>query len=153
MDGAFAEVRRGDATWWLDGAHNRPGIEALLASLPESIPGKAPALLLGVLADKDWSVMCADLARAASRIVVAPVASARTADPEALAESCRAANPGIVVETAPSVGVAMERLTAEPKVLVTGSLYFLGEVLEKLESGDTAGAGERGLNEWKPSGR
>lgn len=158
--GRLQSVRRDNATWWLDGAHNRPGIEALLASLPEAIPGSAPALLLGVLADKDWNAMCADLARAVSRIVVAPVASTRGADPESLAAACRAANPAIVVETAPNAAVAMERLASEPRVLVTGSLYFLGEILEKLEAerctgeaGTTGtGLGERGLNEWKPAG-
>lgn len=160
--GRLQSVRRGSATWWLDGAHNRPGIEALLAALPEAIPGSAPALLLGVLADKDWGAMCAELARAASRIVVAPVASTRGADPESLAAACRAANPAIVVETSPSVAAAMDQLRLEPRVLVTGSLYFLGEILERLESDSCrgeagtdgtvgSGLGQRGLNEWKPA--
>jgi hypothetical protein len=35
-------------------------------------------------------------------------------------------------------------------VLVTGSLYFLGEILELLGQSQPVGAEERSLNEWSP---
>ncbi|HWQ91454.1 MAG TPA: folylpolyglutamate synthase/dihydrofolate synthase family protein, partial [Clostridia bacterium] len=63
----------------LDGAHNMGGAHILAESLRQYFPGEKPALLLGILQDKDWPGMCRLLAPLASRILLAPVHNERTA--------------------------------------------------------------------------
>src|SRR5437899_631019 len=50
-------------------------------------------LILGVLEDKDWPRVCETLALLATRILLAPVHSERTASPGALREACLKSNP------------------------------------------------------------
>lgn len=147
--GRLQRVHWGDGLLLLDGAHNLPGIAALVQTLDQEFPGKRPAVLLGVLADKEWNAMCEYLVPRACHVVVAPVASSRTADPELLAASCRRLNPGIPVTVASNARSGLESLRDQPFVLATGSLYFLGELLEYLESIPRSGVSERGLNEWR----
>src|SRR5262249_4594882 len=42
----------------LDGAHNVGGAEMLAAALKQYFAGAKPALVLGILRDKDWARMC-----------------------------------------------------------------------------------------------
>ena len=69
-----------------------------------------------------------------------------------LARLCRRANPPAVVEEAQSVGEALALVEDEAFVLLTGSLYFVGEALEFLGVLRADGADEKALNDWKPKG-
>jgi len=75
------------------------------------------------------------------------VASERTADPRALAETFRAANPTLRVVACGNLAAALTACKNEPLVVITGSLYLVGEALEQL--GWSSAGGERGLNEWR----
>ena len=132
----------------LDGAHNTAGVEALRAALACYFAGQPPALILGVLADKDWSEMCNVLAPLAARILLAPVKSERTAAPDALRDACAAANPQAGLTVSASLTDALHQAGGDPFVVVTGSLYLVGEALEALGVLFGNGAHERGLNEW-----
>lgn len=132
----------------LDGAHNADGAAALRAAFAQQFPGARPALLLGVLADKDWPAIVRALAPLAGRIVLAPVSSARTLDPADMQIACAAASPSTRVKVCPSVAEALRQLAQEPLVLVAGSLYLIGEVMERLGLSPAPPADERGLNEW-----
>ncbi len=136
----------------LDGAHNEAGIDSLLSTLAEEYPTRKPAFVLGMLDDKAWPAMCATLAKAASRIILAPVASARSADANALAAACREANPDIEVTVAESPAAALQEAADQPLVVATGSLHYLGEVMEALDLETSTETGERGLNEYKAIG-
>ena len=152
----------------LDGAHNVAGAEALRAALLERrLPNRlvpkpvradleigAPAFILGVLQDKDWRHICETLAPLAGRIFCVPVSSERTANPNELAEVCRAANPAADVSVRANLGEALKtsletrgRAARAPLVVISGSLYLVGEALEQLGLAPAA-ASERGLNEW-----
>ncbi|MSU59469.1 MAG: bifunctional folylpolyglutamate synthase/dihydrofolate synthase [Pedosphaera sp.] len=148
----------------LDGAHNVAGAEVLRAALrgapstasarfkkqsqlAETVLG-APTLILGVLADKDWRTICEILAPLAARILLVPVGSERTAKPDELAEVCRRANPPATVLTCASLPEAMQRTAGDPFVVITGSLYLVGEALELLGLNPEHAANERALNEW-----
>ena len=48
-----------------------------------------------------------------------------------------------------TVAEALKLVAPDPLVLVTGSLYFLGEAMERLGLA-TAHGDERTLNEWSP---
>jgi len=132
----------------LDGAHNTAGVEALRAALACYFAGRPPTLILGVLADKAWSEMCSILAPLARRIVLAPVKSERTAAPDALRDACAAANPRAGLTVCASLTEALQQASEDPFVVVTGSLYLVGEALEALGLLPGNGARERGLNEW-----
>ena len=87
------------------------------------------------------------LAPLAARIFTVPVASDRAASPQELARSFQSANPTVEIATAANLAEALNASKNEPVVVITGSLYLVGEALELLGL-SPAGAGERGLNEW-----
>jgi dihydrofolate synthase / folylpolyglutamate synthase len=107
----------------------------------------APTLIAGFLGDKDWRAMAEILAPLASKIFTVPVASARTADASDLAITFRAANPAAKVIASKNLSEALNASKDEPFIIITGSLYLVGEALELLGH-SPAGADERGLNEW-----
>jgi dihydrofolate synthase/folylpolyglutamate synthase len=104
-------------------------------------------LILGVLQDKDWRHICETLAPMAERIFTVPVASERTADARELAVACRTANPAAEIAACDSLRMALDQAASDRFVVVTGSLYLVGEALELLGLSPATG-GERALNEW-----
>jgi dihydrofolate synthase / folylpolyglutamate synthase len=148
----------------LDGAHNAAGAEALRMALLAGAPGAAPAasptdpqraepefgaplFIFGALADKRWQEICRILAPLASKVFTVPVASERTAAADELAGAFQAANPKLETTAAVSLAAALNASKDAPFVVITGSLYLVGEALELLGL-SPAGGGERGLNEW-----
>ena len=140
-------ARTGGQKILLDGAHNVAGAEVLRAALELDFAGVRPLLIFGTLADKNWPDICRILAPLADKIFTVPVASARTADARELAAAFHSANPAAEVMVAANFLEALNAGKDEPFVVVTGSLYLVGEALERLEL-SPGGAGERGLNEW-----
>ena len=131
----------------LDGAHNIASAESLRAALKENFPQANATLILGILRDKNWPQMCEILAPVAKKIFTVPVNSDRTASPIELAQACGRTNLKAEVAICLSLADALERTAAEEFLLVTGSLYLVGEAMELLGL-DEAAASERGLNEW-----
>jgi len=132
----------------LDGAHNTGGAETLAASLRQNFAWERPVLILGILQDKDWQGICRILAPLASRILLVPVSSERAARTDELQSVCRQINPCAETMICASVAQALERISNEPFVVVTGSLYLVGEVLEYLRAKPSPALRERCLNEW-----
>ncbi len=141
----------GGREFLLDGAHNLDGVHALVAALRGDFRDRPFALVLGMLGDKECELMCRTLAPLTRRIAAVRVKSNRSVEPAGLAEFCRRANPAALVTAHESVGDALAAVQEEPRVVIAGSLYLIGEALERL--GLDAAAGERGLNEWQPAGR
>ncbi len=125
----------------LDGAHNTAGAATLRAALEKEFAGDRPVLIFGALADKKWQEICRLLAPLAAKIFTVPVASERTADAGELAKIFQQANPAAKVATLKSFHEAIIACKNEPFVVVTGSLYLVGEALEQL--GLVAGGGGR----------
>ena len=136
----------------LDGAHNLGGAEILATALKENFGSMKPALVLGVLQDKDWTGMCRLLAPLVSRILLVPVHSERSAEPHGLAEVCRESNPNAVVTEHASLEEALREAAHEQFMAIAGSLYLVGEAMELLDMGAAKGSEERGLNEWNVAG-
>jgi dihydrofolate synthase / folylpolyglutamate synthase len=132
----------------LDGAHNVGSAAALRQALAREFPGRRPALVLGILADKDWETVAGTLAPLAKRILVVPVNSRRTLAPERLAAASKRAHASAEVATYPSLATALADAKGEPFVVVTGSLYLVGEAMELLQLSAAPEKDERGLNEW-----
>jgi dihydrofolate synthase/folylpolyglutamate synthase len=119
----------------LDGAHNLPGIE----TLQRELTGK-PAIIFGVLRDKDWPAMLQVLAKRASRLFLVPVKSKRGLPPRELLSVCK----GTVCD---SLADALEQTKEDPQVVITGSLFLVGEAMELLGIAPSPRQDERTLNE------
>jgi dihydrofolate synthase/folylpolyglutamate synthase len=131
----------------LDGAHNVAGAEVLREALEKNFGAAKPTMILGVFQDKDWRHICETLSPLAARIFTVPVSSERTANSNDLAAACRAANPSAEIFACASLAKALKKSAAGTFIVVTGSLYLVGEALELLGH-SPAGGSERGLNEW-----
>lgn len=147
--GRFQIVARGAQKFVLDGAHNPAGARALADTVMAEFPNQQRALVLGVLEDKNWEKVCQTLAPLFARIVLVPVKSQRTANPELLAPRCRAANPLAEVRSVRSLREALSTFGSDALIVITGSLYLIGEAMELL--GLAPAANEGALNEWSTS--
>jgi dihydrofolate synthase / folylpolyglutamate synthase len=132
----------------LDGAHNVGGAATLRTALRTYFGTRAPVFILGIMRDKDWQLMCETLAPLAARILLVPVGSPRSASPDELEPVCRAANPAAEIEKFDSLAAALDRTQNDPFVVVTGSLYLIGEALELFNPASAGPVAERNLNEW-----
>jgi dihydrofolate synthase/folylpolyglutamate synthase len=121
---------------WLDGAHNEAGgrvVAEAMADFEEASP-RPLALICGTLTTKDTAGFLAHFQGLAREVIAVPILgehSGRAAD-EVAAIASRV---GLSARAAGSVGAALDMLTAEnwprpPRVLIAGSLYLAGAVLE-----------------------
>lgn len=116
----------------LDGAHNPGGAAALAAYLDAT--KQRPVLVFGALGDKDWAKMVEELAPHCRDAVVTRVPSPRAADPQDVARMfSQMGILGMVVED-PAHALRTAEGIAGPDglVLVTGSLYLVGEMLSRI---------------------
>ncbi len=147
--GRLQLVERGpDRKLLLDGAHNIGSVEMLRTALRTYFGTRAPTFILGILRDKDWLPMCEILAPLAARILLVPVSSRRSATPDELLPVCRTVNATAEIEECPSLADALERTRNDSFVVVTGSLYLVGEAMELLRLATAGPGNERDLNEW-----
>lgn len=147
--GRLQLVDRGDGKiFLLDGAHNTGGAETLRVALRTYFSSRNLTLILGILRDKDYRKVCEILAPLAARILLVPVKSQRTASPQELAETCRAANPQAEIRPAASLAEALGLAAGDPFVVIAGSLYLIGEAMELLKLSPGKWNDERSLNEW-----
>jgi len=117
----------------IDGAHN-PQAAAALAAAVAPIRCRRTLLVLGLLADKELDSVLASLLPLADEVFVTTPKSVRALAPDVVA--ARAAALGARVRTIadPHVAVseAVAAAAAEDLVLVTGSLYLIGDVRSEL---------------------
>lgn len=115
----------------LDGAHNPAASRRLVATWREYRSQGRPRVIFGGLRDKDLPEMMAALGEIAAEFFLVPVNNPRAADPERLAASLP---PGIPHRVFGSVADALRAPKDQGhEVLVTGSLFLVGEVLAILE--------------------
>jgi dihydrofolate synthase/folylpolyglutamate synthase len=116
----------------LDGAHNNAGIVALRKALQEEYTFKRLILVLGIMADKDLRGMLHKLAPLAEHIILTRPKYERAAEPEALRKMAGefAARTELIRSVRQALKRAITLATSEDLVVVTGSLYFIGEVKE-----------------------
>jgi dihydrofolate synthase/folylpolyglutamate synthase len=129
------QVVPGTPTVVLDGAHNPAAAGQLAATLTGRFAPETLALIIGVLRDKDCARICEILAPLAGRIFCVPVNSERTSEPGTLAAMCAAANPAARVSVCDGPAMAFQQAGTEgwPVVLITGSLFLVGEAISRLE--------------------
>jgi dihydrofolate synthase / folylpolyglutamate synthase len=124
------EVILTNPTVILDGAHNREGIVVLADELRELRRGRRIRMVFAVMDDKDWRPMLGTLAAVVDEMVFTRVSQLeRSADPIQLQREVAGKLQSQVI---PDPRLAAETVvqSAEPDdlIVITGSLYLLGEV-------------------------
>ncbi len=116
----------------VDGAHNPQGVHALQTSLAALYPGEKFHFLMGVMADKDYEDMIAEMLPLAIDFTTVTVGSDRSLSAKNLAECI--AKKGIPAYSKDSLEEALEDITKnrQEKTVAFGSLYFIGEIKEKV---------------------
>jgi len=127
-----------DAELWLDGGHNADGGRVLseaLADMEEQHP-KPLVLICGMLSTKDSTGFLGCFSGLARELIAIPVGHAPESGrlPEELVHI--AENFAIRARSAPGVIAALETLRhrhwdVAPRILICGSLYLAGEVLQE----------------------
>ena len=109
----------------LDGAHNAHGASALAAGLREYFPGQKFTMVMGVMADKDYTDILALMEPLATRFITLAPNSPRAMPPAELAAMVKT----VPATAADSIGeaVALARAYGDP-VCAFGSLYYIGTV-------------------------
>ena len=119
--------------WW-DGAHNPQGLAALAAAWRERGFADPAAVVLAISRDKPIAAVLEALAPLLARATLVATRSRneRARDPEEIAAAARAR--GVRVEVAAGVAdasrAALRRAGPEDRVLLTGSLFAVGEAME-----------------------
>ena len=108
-----------------DGAHNPDGVRYLV----ERLPAHEFTLVVSILADKDADGMLRELRSAGSRLVATTSSSARALPAHDLARAARSHFDHVEVVEPPTNALRRGHELGEP-VLVTGSLYLLGDLAQ-----------------------
>lgn len=133
------EVVRRDPLVILDGAHNPEGTAALAAALVEEFPTTKWSVVLGAMADKDLETMLQSLKPVAASLNAARAADSARARPAAEVAALAAEVLGVPATAHGSVAEAVSAALGEGRpVLVTGSLYVVGEARSALGHGSGA---------------
>jgi dihydrofolate synthase/folylpolyglutamate synthase len=120
---------------WLDGGHNEDGGKVLAAAMADigERSEKPLVIIAGMLSTKDTAGFFAPFQGLAERVIAVGIANQEAARaPEDVARL--ATSVGLNAEAVPGLAHALkavsDRISAvPPRVLLTGSLYFAGEVL------------------------
>jgi dihydrofolate synthase/folylpolyglutamate synthase len=115
---------------FLDGAHNPASARALAGTIAELKPSyRRLVLVIGILADKDYHGILAELLPLADHVVVTMPQYSRALDIGVLEREVRNLHASVdVAETvAEAIERSRERALADDLILVTGSLYVVGD--------------------------
>jgi len=140
----------------LDGAHNVAGAHALAEGLVDELPTDGETVaVVGMLQGRDPSAMLHELTAAGVRTVIACTAPSPRAMPAAvIADAARAA--GFEAEVADSVADALTRsrprLSADGRLVVTGTLYVVAEARPLLVPSARQRDVSDSLNNWASPG-
>lgn len=118
----------------LDGAHNLPGIQALMKTIKDDFANREVYLLVAILADKQYELMLGELASLGNvHLTVThfagPGPKRPSADLEKVVNELPTKYP---VQTAskwqPALANIASKMSVEDVMIITGSLYFISDV-------------------------
>jgi dihydrofolate synthase / folylpolyglutamate synthase len=134
--GSLTELGPKGSEIWLDGGHNAEGgrvAAAALGDLEERV-SRPLVVICGMMANKDPSAFLANFAGLTRHIMAVDIPGRGEAmPPDRLADAARAL--GMRVEVVSGVEAALRTLAklayeVPPRILITGSLYLAGHVLD-----------------------
>jgi dihydrofolate synthase / folylpolyglutamate synthase len=118
----------------LDVAHNPAGAWALRSALSERYEDRPLIFVFGAMRDKAISEMAEILFPLAERVIATRPENPRAASPEEIQQA--AARTGVEIEAVEDVRLAVERAralaSAGTVVVITGSIYLVGEVISSI---------------------
>lgn len=119
----------------LDGAHNAQKMKTFIDSFKKKFPDESPAILLAISDDKNLGAIAKELEGVASFIIVTSFKSNQdlqkvSIDPKKLAEYFTESKTAVEAEANKAVRLLLER--PEKTLLITGSLYLIGEARKAL---------------------
>jgi dihydrofolate synthase/folylpolyglutamate synthase len=128
-EGRMERVAQGPDIY-LDGAHNPASAKKLAGTIRDLLPVyRKLVLVIGILGDKDVGGIVREIVPLADRVVVTRPQYARALDVQALAAEVRKLHGA--VSAAETVGeaikLAREGASPEDLILITGSLYVVGD--------------------------
>jgi len=114
----------------LDCAHNELAIEALLESITVELgPEVKPRLIFGCLEDKQWERMAAMIGPRVKDVTITRAAAKRPLDPTNLLPVFSSyARSRVINDPLAAIAAVMAESAESEVVLVTGSVYLVGEV-------------------------
>ena len=119
---------------WLDGGHNPHAGRALadvLDGLDTEEPPKTTMLVSAMLSNKDAAGFFEALKRPGLQVFTCPIANnPNSFSPEALAEAARAVGAGASPHESFEAAMQAAREAGAERILICGSLYLAGKVLE-----------------------
>ncbi len=129
------EVIRQNPTVVVDGSHNHAGAKNLRQALDDYFIGKEVIMVLGVLKDKEYSKMVAELTPRAKTVIITKPRNPRALDCRVLAaEAVKYVNQVLIRETVPAaLYQALKSARPEEVICFTGSLYLVAEALSELK--------------------
>ncbi|MDI9571268.1 MAG: folylpolyglutamate synthase/dihydrofolate synthase family protein [Pseudomonadota bacterium] len=130
------EVLRRDPILVLDGAHNPAGIRALCRALREEFSFRRLIVVFGVLGDKPYREMAERVAASASVMILTRPGSDRSLPPTVLLPFVGGPTREVAMIASPPAALrhALAVAHAEDLILVTGSLYLVGEIKKAFPS-------------------
>jgi dihydrofolate synthase/folylpolyglutamate synthase len=118
----------------LDGAHNDYSAYRLKRSLDTIYPDRSRIVILGISANKDIAGIVQNLVPESRAVIVTRARHSRAADPQAIRQEV--SRLGIAALAADSLAQALDRArelaSDHDLILVTGSLFLVGEALEMI---------------------
>ncbi|MGI9254018.1 MAG: bifunctional folylpolyglutamate synthase/dihydrofolate synthase [Thermomicrobiales bacterium] len=128
--GRFEQISAGTTRVVLDGAHTPAAAAALRRALEAEFPDESAVFVLGMAGDKAAEEIIAALAPVASAVIAVRADNPRSLPPEAIAAA--AGEAGIPSLVAGSVAAGVETAAGQPLVVITGSLFVVGDAREAL---------------------
>jgi dihydrofolate synthase/folylpolyglutamate synthase len=118
----------------IDVAHNPAGAWALRSAISEQYEGRPLIFVFGAMRDKAISEMAEILFPLADRVIATKPENPRAASPEEIRQA--AARTGAEIEPVEDVQQAVERARVlagpETVIVITGSIYLVGEVMRSI---------------------
>lgn len=130
-----------NTTLWLDGAHNPQAMEAIV----QHFAGRPLCVVFGAMKDKDLDALLAPLHAVEHKLILCPIRQPRAASTEELYAKLQKLdwNEEIVSQATTLQDAVQQALASQQEqegsetILVTGSLFLVGEVLEAYSALDS----------------
>lgn len=120
----------------LDGAQNRASANVLKKAVKKYFRYEKLILILGISKDKDIKGICEELAEISDVIILTKVNNPRAEEPERIKSEIQNPKSEIYLEESveKAIVLAREKANREDLILITGSLFLVGEAKEFFSS-------------------
>ncbi|PIS23604.1 MAG: hypothetical protein COT45_05785 [bacterium (Candidatus Stahlbacteria) CG08_land_8_20_14_0_20_40_26] len=114
----------------IDGAHNPYSMEVLAREVKDIFDYEKLILILGVNRDKSVKEILDAIVPLSDEIIFTRVNFPRSADPFVLRDMVKGRSPMVSKDIKEALGIAYGIATPKDLILVTGSLYLVGEAIK-----------------------